>query len=176
MVLSILPAALACGTLGASAMLPLGAAAPPVRALDQAGAERTLEEFRGRPVVVFFYPRDGTPGCTAEACAFRDAWQRYREAGIAVVGISTDSVEAHARFAAEHALPFPLLADPDAAIARAWGVGLTLGMTHRVSYLVDDLGRVARVFPDVDPAVHAGEVLAAAAALAPSTAPPSAAP
>ncbi len=157
--------AIGCSTVAGAAMLEPGATPPAVRALDQTGSQRTLDEFRGSPVVVFFYPKDGTPGCTTEACAFRDAWSRYDEAGVAVVGVSTDSVAAHARFAAEHGLPFPLLADTDAAIARAWGVGVTLGMTHRVSFLLGADGRVARVFPDVDPGVHADEVLAAAAML-----------
>lgn len=159
------PLEMSCSTVAGAEMLQPGSTAPSLRALDQTGRARTLEEFRGRPLVVFFYPKDGTPGCTAEACAFRDAWQRYEEAGVSVVGVSTDTVEAHARFADEHGLPFPLLADVDAAIAKAWGVGVTFGMTHRVSYLLDGGGRIARVFPDVDPGVHAGEVLAAAAAL-----------
>ncbi|MBI1947183.1 MAG: peroxiredoxin [Deltaproteobacteria bacterium] len=170
----LLPAALGCGTVAGGAratLLAPGTVAPPIAALDQTGATRTLQEFRGRPLIVFFYPRDGTPGCTREACAFRDAWQRYQQAGVAIVGVSTDSVAAHARFAAEHRLPFALLADPDATIARDYGVDLTFGLAERVSFLIDGEGRIARVFPDVDPGVHAAEVLAAAASL-PTPAPP----
>lgn len=164
----LLPAALGCGTVAGgarSALLPPGAVAPHVEAADQSGTTRTLAEYRGRPVVIFFYPRDGTPGCTKEACTFRDAWPRYQQAGVAIVGISTDGVQAHARFADEHKLPFALLADTDAAIARAYGVDVTFGLTKRVSFLIDAEGRIARVFPNVDPGVHATEVLEAAAAL-----------
>lgn len=174
LVAGLLPAGLGCGTLaGGARATPLapGAVAPPIDAPDQSGSIRTLAEYRGRPLIIFFYPRDGTPGCTREACAFRDAWQRYQEAGIAIIGISTDDVAAHARFAAEHRLPFALLADTDAAIARAYGVDLTFGMAERVSFLVDAEGRIARVFPNVDPGVHAREVLEAVAALPASAVP-----
>ena len=167
--LGLLPAALGCSTVGrgaAEALRQPGQAAPAFSALDQAGVSRASSEFLGRPLVLFFYPKDGTPGCTREACAFRDAWQRYQQAGVAVVGVSTDGVPAHARFAKQHELPFSLLADTDAAIARSYGVDLTFGMTERVSFLIDSAGKIVRVFPNVDPGVHAGEVLEAAALLA----------
>lgn len=158
--------ALACATPGAEgSMLAVGSPAPSFQAADQTGAMRSLSDFAGKPLVVFFYPRDGTPGCTKEACAFRDAWQQYEKAGVAVVGVSTDDVAAHAAFVAKHSLPFALLADTDAAIARAWGVDVTFRMAKRVSFLVDGQGKIARVFPNVDPGVHAAEVLQAAAAL-----------
>ena len=164
----LFPLSLGCGTTGKGGAVDLaepGQAAPGFTARDQTGATRSLTEFLGRPLVLFFYPKDGTPGCTKEACAFRDAWQRYQQAGVTVVGISTDGVDAHARFAKQHALPFTLLSDPDAAIAKSYGVDVTFGLTRRVSFLLDGKGQVARVFPNVDPGVHATEVLEAAAAL-----------
>jgi len=161
----------ACSTTSSS--LPLiapGATAPDFRAPDQTGAVRTLAEFKGRPLVVFFYPKDGTPGCTKEACAFRDAWKSYEERGIAIVGVSADDVASHARFAAEHKLPFPLLADTDGAVARAFGVDSNFGMMERVTVLVDKDGVVQQTWPDVDPGVHAAQILAVAAP-APTPAP-----
>ena len=135
--------------------------APSFRARDQAGHVRTLEEFRGHPLVIYFYPADATPGCTREACAFRDAWQRILDMNAMVVGVSTDTAESHASFAEEERLPFPLLADPDELIVGAYGVSTTLGLAHRTTYILDGNGRVARVYPDVDPSVHVDEVLAA---------------
>jgi peroxiredoxin Q/BCP len=141
------------------------AAAPDFAAPDQDGASRSLREFRGRPIVLYFYPKDGTPGCTKEACAFRDAWKRFEGVGAVVLGVSRDSVEKHRAFAKEHALPFPLLADEDGAICAKYGVRSTFGLASRVTFVVDREGRIARTFPDVDPGVHADEVLAAIAAL-----------
>lgn len=138
-----------------------------MRGEDQAGQIRRLSRERGHPVVLFFYPKDGTPGCTREACAFRDAWDRFTAAGVRVWGISADSRESHVAFAREHGLTFPLLSDPELRWASAFGVGSTLGLAHRISFLIGRDGRVARVYPDVDPAVHADEVLADVAALPP---------
>ena len=166
---------MACATTG-STVPAVGSPAPAFSAQDQAGQTRTNPECLGKPLVLFFYPRDGTPGCTTEACAFRNAWQRYEQAGVAIVGVSTNDVASHAAFAAEHKLPFPLLADVDGAILRAWGVSSMMGMSQRVSFLIDRDGRVARVFQDVDPGLHAQEVLAAAAALTSSAAAASAEP
>jgi len=159
-----------CGSGGASGSTLVQAhqPAPAFRAPDQDGRERTLEEFRGHTLVLYFYPRDGTPGCTTEACAFRDAWDRLEEAGLTVVGVSVDSVESHRQFADEHELQFPLLADTDQRIREAYGVPSRLGMASRVTFLIDGSGYVRRVFPDVDPAVHVDEVLAAARELSES--------
>lgn len=161
----------ACSTTSTLHLIAPGAPAPDFRAPDQTGATRTLAEFRGRPLVVFFYPKDGTPGCTKEACAFRDAWQSYQERGIGIVGVSADDVASHARFAAEHRLPFPLLADVDGAIARAFGVDSSFGMVERVTVLVDKDGVVQQTWPDVDPGVHAAQILAVAAPGSPSPSP-----
>jgi predicted methyltransferase/peroxiredoxin len=149
----------------ARVLLAQGVRAPDFLAQDQTGARRTLSEHRGKPVVLYFYPRDATPGCTAEACAFRDAWDRLGRAGAIVYGVSTDDVESHRRFAEEHELPFPLLADVDQTILRAYGVPARNGAASRVTFLVDRAGQIARVFPEVDPGAHAEEVIAAIAAL-----------
>lgn len=139
--------------------------APGFSALDQHGKTRSLAEFSGRPVVLFFYPKDGTPGCTKEACAFRDKWSKYDASGAVVIGVSRDSVEKHRAFADEHKLQFPILSDEDGAICKSYGVGQTLGMASRVTFLIDRNGAIARTFDDVSPATHADEVLAAIAAL-----------
>ncbi|MEC7518495.1 MAG: peroxiredoxin [Myxococcota bacterium] len=158
----------ACGATqsGSGGLLSEGDPAPDFVAQDQDGEIRQLRAIRGdRPVVLFFYPRDGTPGCTAEACAFRDAWDRIEATGATVVGVSTDDVAAHRAFAEEHGLQFTLLADPEGEILEKYRVPSRMGMAARLTYLIDGEGRVARVFPDVDPAVHVDEVLAAIAAL-----------
>lgn len=159
----------ACSTTQSLKLIEPGATAPAFSIADQTGAVRTLAEFKGRPLVVFFYPKDGTPGCTKEACAFRDAWTSYQERNVAIVGVSLDDVASHARFAEEHKLPFPLLADTDGAVARAWGVDSSFGMMKRVTVLVDKDGVVQRTWPDVDPGVHAAEILAV---VGPAPAPP----
>jgi peroxiredoxin Q/BCP len=171
----VLSATSACSTTSSLQLIAPGATAPDFRAPDQTGAMRTLAEFKGRPLVVFFYPKDGTPGCTKEACAFRDAWQSYQERGIGIVGVSADDVASHARFADEHKLPFPLLADVDGAVARAFGVDTKFGMMERVTVLVDKDGVVQQTWPDVDPGVHAAQILAVAAP-APTPAPASPSP
>ncbi len=135
--------------------------APSFALSDQDGIRRSLDEFHGKVVVLYFYPKDATPGCTREACAFRDAWARLEAAGVQVLGVSTDDVASHRAFAAEHDLPFPLLADTDGAVARAYGVSTPMGMAARTTFLIDGEGVVRRVWEDVDPAVHVDEVLAA---------------
>jgi peroxiredoxin Q/BCP len=151
---------------GGSGPLPVGAAAPTeLSAVDQNGKAHTLAEERGHAVVVYFYPKDATPGCTKEACAFRDTWDRFQKAQIQVFGVSADDQKSHEAFAKEQKLPFPILADPGHAWSKAFGVPTRLGMTARVSFLVDPAGKIAKVYPDVDPAIHADQVLKDAAAL-----------
>lgn len=146
-----------------TALLTVGARAPDFALRDQSGALRTMSEHRGRAVVLYFYPRDATPGCTREACALRDAWDRLQAAGAVVYGVSTDDVASHQRFAEEHELPFSLLADTEQVAVGRYGVPTRGDVAARVTFIVGTDGRVARVFPDVDPAVHADEVLAALA-------------
>ncbi|WP_437630053.1 peroxiredoxin [Sorangium sp. So ce854] len=153
-------------------MLPVGSPAPDVFAADQHGAIQRLSDQRGRAVVVYFYPKDGTPGCTEEACAFRDAWDRFKQANVQVFGVSSDTRESHEKFATEHRLPFPILVDTDRAWANAFGVPMRLGMTARVTFLISPDGKVAKVYPDVDPGVHAEEVLNDAAQLTGAALPP----
>ncbi len=150
----------------ASAALSVGDPAPDLMLQDQTGRVRTLTEYRGHPVVLYFYPRDATPGCTAEACAFRDAWDRLQATGTVVLGVSTDDVISHQRFHDEHGLPFDLLSDPDHVAADAYGVPVRMGgFAERRSFLIDAEGRIAVLWPNVDPGVHVDEVLAAIAAL-----------
>lgn len=136
----------------------VGARAPDFSAPDQSGQPVSLASLRGSPVVLYFYPRDATPGCTAEACAFRDAWDRLEALGAKVVGVSSDDAASHAEFAEEHGLSFPLLADTDGAIADAYGVPSRFGFHARMTFIIDASGVIRRVFRDVDPAVHVGEV------------------
>jgi peroxiredoxin Q/BCP len=150
---------------GSSQMLAVGAVAPDVTAKDPKGHDVKLSDSKGHPAVVYFYPKDGTPGCTSEACAFRDAWNKYQTANVTIIGVSRDSEESHRKFVAEHHLPFPLAADESGAIEKAYGVSSTLGMTSRVTFLIAPDGTIAHVWPDVDPGVHATEVLDAAGKL-----------
>jgi peroxiredoxin Q/BCP len=147
-------------------LIAVGERAPAFTAPDQTGQERQLAEFRGQPVVLYFYPKDATPGCTREACAFRDAWDRLQATGAVVLGVSTDSVASHAAFAEEHRLPFPLLADPGGErVCAPYGASRNGGFARRVTYLIDAEGIIRQVYPNVDPGVHANEVLAALAEL-----------
>src|SRR5699024_9933839 len=103
--------------------------------------------------------------CTTEACAMRDAWDRYQRAGIHIVGVSTDSVKSHAKFKEKHDLPFTLLSDPDREFGKVFGVPVRMGMYARMSFLLDETGTVRATFPEVDPALHADEVLHEAVSL-----------
>jgi len=168
MCIASLTLALGCGSVqrpdGGEGLLPVGAMVPELTRRDHAGAEVALRN--GGVSVVYFYPRDGTPGCTREACAFRDAWERYRAAEVRVIGVSSDSDERHRAFAREHELPFSLVSDPDHTWSKAFGVSTVAGMDKRVSFLVDEAGKVAKVYEDVDPGVHANELLSDIAQLA----------
>lgn len=155
------------GTPPRDGLLAVGDVAPPFVAQDQTGAVRRSSQFAGHPIVLYFYPRDATPGCTREACAFRDAWDRIQATGAVVIGVSADDVESHRSFADEEHLPFPLLADPSHRISDAYGVPQILGVDHRVTFIIGLDGRIAKVYPDVDPGVHVTEVLAALAELTP---------
>jgi peroxiredoxin Q/BCP len=151
---------------GGKGLLPQGTApSASLKALDQDGAEHSLAAERGHFVVVYFYPKDATPGCTAEACAFRDFSKKYEAVGVTIFGVSSDDVASHKSFATEHHLVFPLLADPDGVWASAFGVSRRFGLDSRVTFLLDGEGKVAKVYPNVDPGVHAEQVLGDVAAL-----------
>ena len=155
----------ACGPVkrpdGGIGLLPVGAPAPDLEGRDPSGKAVRLSTLRGSSAVVYFYPKDETPGCTTEACAFRDSFKRYEAAHVALFGVSRDSADSHAKFAAHHALPFALVSDEDGVVSRAYGVSSLLGMDSRVTFLVGPDGKVAHVWPKVDPGVHADEVLGA---------------
>jgi thioredoxin-dependent peroxiredoxin len=121
-----------------------------------------LIDYRGRRVVLYFYPKDNTPGCTREACAFRDGYAKLQSWGITVFGCSIDNADSHRGFAKKYQLPFPLLLDPDKKIARAYGAdnGIRiLGLDKRITYVIGEDGRIAAVYPEVDPATHANQII-----------------
>jgi len=150
---------------GGEGPLAIGAMAPSLTETDHRGETVDLAALRGQPVLVYFYPKDGTPGCTKEACAIRDVWGYYVVAGVAVIGVSTDDAASHAAFAEEHKLPFALVSDPELVWAKAFGVTSSFRILHRTSFLIDEEGRVDKIYLDVDPGVHAEEVLADVKAL-----------
>lgn len=123
----------------------------------------SLTDYRGRKIILYFYPKDDTPGCTKEACAFRDGFAQFQAAGLTVLGCSIDSSDAHRKFIKKYNIPFPLLLDPDRKIATSYGVanGIPiLGLDKRVTYVIDEEGRILKVYPNVDPSIHAKQILA----------------
>src|SRR6266568_2120239 len=145
-----------------------GDMAPEFSAATNGGGKVSLAGLKGKNVVLYFYPRDDTPGCTKEACAFRDRFADFKQAGAVVLGVSTDPVKSHDKFAAKYKLPFTLLADEDRKIVEAYGVwgeksfmGRKYLGTHRVTFLIDPEGKIKRIWSGVKPAEHAAEVLAA---------------
>ena len=151
------------------ALLEVGDKAPPFKTIDQDGKSVSLSDFKGQKAVLYFYPKDDTPGCTKEACGFRDGWSKFRKRRIAVLGVSVDDAKSHRKFAEKFSLPFTLLADTDKSIVNAYGVWGEKSMygrkymgTNRVTYLIDEKGRIAAVWPKVKPEGHADEILAAA--------------
>ncbi|MEP6743769.1 MAG: thioredoxin-dependent thiol peroxidase [bacterium] len=149
-------------------MLKEGAVAPDFTVKDANGETVRLKDLRGQKVVLYFYPKDDTPGCTKEACAFRDAFADYKKRNIKVLGVSLDSEASHKKFAAKYKLPFTLLADTDHAISDAYGVygqkkfmGRSYMGVNRMTFLIDEKGKIKKVFEKVKPEDHAQEVLAA---------------
>lgn len=140
-----------------------GQAAPDFRLQDQYGHWRTLADYRGHWLVMYFYPKDFTPGCTTEVCTFRDDIATLRRAGAEVIGVSLDDVESHAKFAEKYRVPFPLLADSEHRVSRTYGVlASTVGFHYarRTTFLIDPQGKVAKVYEDVDPEKNSSQVLA----------------
>jgi len=140
-------------------LLAVGAPAPSLRVQAHNGAPVDLATLRGKPVVVYFYPKDDTPGCTVEAQEIRDVWTELQSTGAVVIGVSADDNASHQAFAEKHALPFLLVPDSDHAIATAFGVPITNGKAKRVSFLIGKDGKVAKVFPEVKPQGHGRELL-----------------
>lgn len=137
-------------------MLKIGISAPEIEAMDQAGINHKLSDYRGKWVLLYFYPRDNTPGCTVEACALRDNYPHFEKMDAVILGVSTDSVASHDKFAQKFNLPFTLLADSEKVIVKAYEAG---GLFRRISYLIDPKGRIAKVYEKVKPALHAEEVI-----------------
>lgn len=152
--------------LARAAVLKEGDVAPPITTQMVMGdriSPFSLSDYRGKKVILYFYPKDFTPGCTKEACAFRDGFALFQNAGLTVLGCSVDSSDAHRKFIQKYNLPFPLLLDPDKKIATSYGVanGIPiLGLDKRVTYVIDEDGRILKVYPNVDPSIHATQILA----------------
>ena len=149
-------------------MLKEGSTAPAFKTKDANGETVSLKDLRGQKVVLYFYPKDDTPGCTKEACSFRDAWAKFKKQGIKVLGVSPDSEASHKKFETKYKLPFTLLADKDHVIADAygvWGEKKFMGRTYmgvlRTTFLIDEKGKIKKVFEKVKPEDHASEVLEA---------------
>jgi peroxiredoxin Q/BCP len=145
-----------------------GDVAPEFTATTNAGGRVSLADFKGKNIILYFYPRDDTSGCTKEACAFRDHFAEFKNRGSVVLGVSTDSVKSHDKFVGKYKLPFTLLADEDKKIVTAYGVwgeksfmGRKYLGTHRVTFLIGPDGRIKKIWPQVKPEQHAAEVLAA---------------
>jgi peroxiredoxin Q/BCP len=149
-------------------MLKEGSTAPAFKTKDANGDTVSLKDLRGQKVVLYFYPKDDTPGCTKEACSFRDAFSQFKKKGIAVLGVSPDSEAKHQKFVTKYNLPFTLLADTDKSIAETYGVwgekkfmGRTYMGVHRTTFLIDEKGKIKKIFEKVKPEDHANEVLEA---------------
>jgi peroxiredoxin Q/BCP len=149
-------------------MLKEGTTAPAFKTTDANGETVSLKDLRGQKVVLYFYPKDDTPGCTKEACSFRDDFAKFKKRGIVVLGISPDNEKSHKKFENKYKLPFTLLADTDHAIAESYGVwgekkfmGRTYMGVQRSTFLIDEKGKIKKVFEKVKPEDHASEVLEA---------------
>jgi peroxiredoxin Q/BCP len=149
-------------------MLKEGSTAPSFTTTDTDGNTVKLKDLRGKKVVLYFYPKDDTPGCTKEACSFRDAFSDFKKKGITILGVSPDKQSAHQKFTEKYKLPFTLLSDTDHAIAEAyesWGEKKFMGRTYlgvlRNTFLIDEKGKIKKIFEKVKPEEHASEVLEA---------------
>ena len=147
-------------------MLPIHTPAPEFELLDQNGEPRRLSDYRGRKVILYFYPKDMSSGCTKQACGFRDLMPQFREKGAVILGVSRDSVASHKKFESAHGLPFPLLSDPDLKVIQAYDVWkekknygkVTMGVV-RTSYLIDENGIIVRALDKVKAAENPGQML-----------------
>ena len=147
-------------------ILTEGNKAPEFELKDSQGKTHTLADFAGQTVVIYFYPKDGTPGCTKEACSFRDSYKDFRDAGVEIIGISPDTEKSHQKFQQKYELPFILLSDPDHAVCEkfgVWGLKKNYGReyegVYRTTFIIDPKGMIKRVFKNVKPSDHSQEVL-----------------
>lgn len=143
-----------------------GIIAPDFKLLDQDGNPHSLVDYKGKVVVLYFYPKDDTPGCTLEACNFRDNYEVFKSAGVEILGLSPDSVKSHAKFRQKHTLPFTLLADEDHHVCEIYGVwgpkkymGKEYNGVYRTTYVIDEQGLIKRIYENVKPSEHAQEIL-----------------
>ena len=148
-------------------MLTTGMMAPAFTLQDRTGKTVSLSDFLGKKVVLYFYPKDNTPGCTRQACAFAGLYNAFRKKGVEVIGISKDSVASHEKFAEKYELPFVLLADPERTAIEAYGVwqekkqyGKTSMGVVRTTFLIDENGMIVKIMPKVNPDTNAAEILA----------------
>ncbi len=139
-------------------LLNIGDTAPEFETIDQSGSKITLSQHKGTPVVLYFYPKDNTPGCTTEACNFRDNFAEFDKRGVKVIGVSLDSPDSHKKFSEKYGLNFTLASDKSKEISRKYHV-LGLATAKRVTYIIDGQGRIAYVYQKVTPKEHAAEVL-----------------
>jgi peroxiredoxin Q/BCP len=137
-------------------MLKIDTLAPNFQVFDQNNTSHELKNYRGKWVLLYFYPRDNTPGCTVEACTIRDSFSEFKKLKAVVLGVSTNSVSSHKKFATKFSLPFPLLADTDKKIVKDYEAS---GLFKRVSYLINPDGKIAKVYEKVKPQEHAAEVI-----------------
>ena len=149
-----------------------GIPAPDFTLPDENGEERKLSDYFGKPLVLYFYPKDDTPGCTTQACTFRDDYSAYQEAGVVILGVSPDSPKKHTKFKEKYDLPFTLLADEDHQVCELYGVwgrkkfmGREYDGVFRTTFLINSEGKIAKVFENVKPAENSAEVLNALAAM-----------
>jgi peroxiredoxin Q/BCP len=148
--------------------LKVGAKAPAFGLKDAKGDTVKLSDFKGQKVVLYFYPKDDTPGCTKEACGFRDEFAQLKKRSVVVLGISTDSQKAHQKFTDKYLLPFTLLSDPEHEVIEKYGAWVEKSLygrkymgIARITYIIDEAGKIAHAFPKVKPDSHAAEVIAA---------------
>jgi peroxiredoxin Q/BCP len=148
-------------------LLEEGTQAPDFALQDENGSTHRLSDYRGRPIILYFYPKDDTPGCTTEACNFRDDYSEYEKAGVTILGVSPDSPKSHMKFKQKYHLPFTLLADDGHKVCDLYGVwgpkkfmGRSFEGVNRTTYLIDPEGKISRVFANVRPAEHSKEILA----------------
>jgi peroxiredoxin Q/BCP len=150
-------------TASANEMPHVGQMAPDFKVIDQHNQSQSLSNYRGKWVVLYFYPKDETPGCTTEACAYRDDFNQVKKLGGVVIGVSIDDATSHAEFAANHHLPFPLLADKDGSISRSYGSERNLlgyKLAKRNTFIIDPNGKIAKVYESVDAGENPKEVIA----------------
>ncbi len=148
-------------------MIKINTKAPTFSLSDQNGVIHTLEQYLGKKVLLYFYPKDDTPGCTTEACSFRDGYQDFEKMGLVVLGVSADSVKSHKKFADKFELPFPLLSDESHSLCEAygvWGLKKFMGREYmgisRSSFLINEKGDIEKIYETVKPALHSEEVKA----------------